>query len=43
MGSWLWIWHAVFGHPRKNVVWGSFENGAVCHCGTIFHYWDLIP
>ncbi len=41
MGSgtvFLRMWHAIFGHPRASVTWGTFEEGAYCECGAA---WEL--
>lgn len=37
------LWHAFFGHPRDQVYWGTYDEGAVCKCGTRWWHADMIP
>lgn len=36
------LWHDFNGHPKNQVTWGSFLEGALCECGTRFYYWDFV-
>jgi hypothetical protein len=32
------LWHALFGHPPDDIVWGTLASGGCCtSCGMRFH------